>query len=244
MVDPAVVDEVRAKVGEIADRVGAAAEAEAVEERLAELERRLADSTLVDEIRAELGRLAESAAGERASLERALHARVDEVVAAVPAADDVASLQARLEELAARPVADDELRARVEELVDRVERTGAAAEAHRELHDAVARLETTHVEGSTAAEARLAGVEAALAALDGVEWRLQTHLEESVAVRAAELEHRLEDTDRRLDALTALEERIEALKADTDAQTGGGALDQVTAELRSELESQPVLQSG
>jgi len=234
-VDPAVVDELRAKVGEVADRVAAAAEAEAVEVRLAELERRLADSAQVDEIRAELGRVAESAAGERASLEHALRVRVDELVAAVPATEDVATLRTRLEELAARPAADDELRARVEELAERVERTSAAAEAHLELRVAVARLEETHVDESNAAGARLAGIEGALAALDGVEWRLQTHLEESVAVRAAELEHRLEDTNRRLDALTALEERIEALKADIDRYPGPGALDEVAAGLRAEL---------
>jgi len=235
MVDPAAVDELRARVGEATDLIAAAADAESVEQRLAGLEQRLAESTPVTELRAELGRIAESTAGERASLEQTLHARVEELAAATPSTGEVAELRTRLEELAARPAVDDGLRARVEDLSARLEQALAVAGSHEELRRAVAELRATHADAANAVPERLASVESALAALEGVEWRLQTHLEESLAVRAGELEHRLDEAMRHLHALDALEERIEALKVDLDAHPGTGALDEIAGGLRAEI---------
>ena len=234
-VDPAVVDELRARVGGVAELAAAAAVAESVEARLAEIEGRLVAAAPLDELRFEIGRLAESAAAERSVLEQELRARVEEIAASTPAAADVAELRARLEELAARPSVDDELRGRVEDLSGRVEQALAVVEAHHDLRRAVSQLEATGAEASGVTAERLAGVESAVAALDGVEWRLQTHLEESVAARASELEQRLDGSLQRLEALDVVEERIEALKADLDAHPGSGALDEVASGLRAEL---------
>ena len=234
-VDPAVVDELRARVAGVAELSAAAAVAESVEARLAEIEGRLVDAAPLDELRFEISRLAESAAAERSVLEQELRTRVEEIAASTPATADVAELRARLEELAARPSVDDELRGRVAELSGRVEQALAVAEAHHDLRHAVSQLEASGAEASGATAERLAGVESAVAALDGLEWRLQTHLEESVAVRASELEQRLDGSLRRLEALDMLEERIEALKADLDAHPGSGALEEVASGLRAEL---------
>jgi hypothetical protein len=233
-VDPAVVDELRAWVADVADRAAAAAVAESVEARLAEIEARLVNAAPLDEVRLEIGRLAESAAIERSALEHELRARVEELAASTPATADVAELRRWLEELAARPSVDDELRGRVDELSARVEQALALAEAHHDLRRAISQVEADGTEVFAATAERLAGVESAVAALDGVEWRLQTHLEESVAVRAGELEQRLDGSLRRLEALDALEERIEALKDDLDAHPAG-ALEEVAGGLRAEL---------
>ena len=234
-VDPAVVDELRARVADVADRAAAAAVAESVEARLSGIEARLVNAAPLDEVRLEIGRLAESAATERSVLEQELRARVEELAASTPATADVAELRRWLEELAARPSVDDELRGRVDELSARVEQALALAEAHHDLRRAISQVEADGTEVSAATAERLAGVESAVAALDGVEWRLQTHLEESVAVRAGELEQRLDGSLRRLEALDALEERIEALKDDLDAHPGAGALEEVAGGLRAEL---------
>jgi hypothetical protein len=150
-----------ARLSAIADRVGAAAEAEAVEERLAEPERRPADLTRSTRS-VPTDRLAESASGERAFLS-ALHARVDEIVAAVPARTTKPLRPAR----GARRATGRRRRvARARRLVDRVERTGRCRRG-------IASCTTPspardHARRGSERRRHVSGVEAALAALDGV----------------------------------------------------------------------------
>jgi chromosome segregation ATPase len=233
--DTAAVDELRSIVGELAGRVAVAAEAESVELRLGELERRLADTSALDDIRAHLHRLAESAATDRAAVEQALHARIEQLVASVPATGDVAELRLRVEELAQRPAVDDGLRARLDDLGGRVEQMLGAVESQEELRQAVAELQGSRTEEAAAIADRLARAEAALGAVEGVEWRLQTQLEESLAVRASELEHRLESATSRLEVLDSLEERIALIRADLASYPGGGAFEELVSAVRTEL---------
>ncbi len=233
--DTTAVDELRAIVGELAGRVAVAAEAESVELRLGELERRLADTSALDDIRAHLHRLAESAATDRAAVEHALHVRIEQLVASVPAPGDVAELRQRVEELAQRPAVDDGLRGRLDDLGGRVEQMLGAVESQEELRHAVAELQGSRAEEAATIADRLARAEAALGAVEGVEWRLQTQLEESLAVRASELEHRLESATSRLEVLDSLEERIELIRADLASSPGSGAFEELVSAVRTEL---------
>ena len=81
------------RLEELAAASAASAEASALDERIAALEHRLVDLTPVSELREEVQRVAASAAGERATLERALLTRVEEMATTgVPAVDEFAAL--------------------------------------------------------------------------------------------------------------------------------------------------------
>ena len=73
------------------------------------------------ELRDEIQRVAERASAGRDSLARELFARVEEVTATVPAADEVIELRLRVDQLASRPMEDHVLQVRVGELAARVE---------------------------------------------------------------------------------------------------------------------------
>jgi hypothetical protein len=186
------IAELRGRIDEIADRVSAPAAMDAVVERLAALEARMADATPIDEIREEVRRIAASSADDRASLEQALLARVDEFTAMSGPHDDVAEVRGRLDELAARPVADEELRARV----DALERRAAS-----ELSDAGSAARLDELAARLAAAA--AGAEQSLRAdLD----RLAATVEERDAAAIEAREELREELERRLDALVSQQE--------------------------------------
>ncbi len=92
-----------------------------LEARVGELEHRVAATAPPEELRDEIQRIGASASAERDSLAHALFARVEEITATVPAADEVSELRLRVDELASRPIEDDVFRARVGELAARVE---------------------------------------------------------------------------------------------------------------------------
>ncbi len=212
IVEPSSLDDLRSRLEELAGRA-------VVDEQLAGVERRLA----------------EAVAGERASIEQVLAARLGELAARVPAASEVEELRARLEEIAGRLSEDDELRARVAELSRRLEAAvestaveerlaglqqrldaslAGSAELLSELHASVAALERTTDEQR--ADARLAGLEHAVEGLQGVEDRVLGTLREHAVEPAAveELRTRIEAMAERIvdaDELAVLRARLEQL---------------------------------
>ena len=85
---------------------------------MGEVEHRIA---VTAELRDEIQRVGAGASAGRDSLARELFARVEEIIATVPAADEVTELRLRVDELASRPMEDHVLQARVGELAARIE---------------------------------------------------------------------------------------------------------------------------
>ncbi len=170
--DTSQLDGMRVRLEELAGAVAATAEAADLDERIASVERRLADLAPVGELRAEVQRVAESAAGERASLEQALLARVDEITTSVPAADDFTALRGRVDELAARPVADETLRAQISELTERLDAAASVGDSVESLRQTFASLDAARANDARATGERLVALEQAMASIDGLAAKL------------------------------------------------------------------------
>ena len=99
--------------------------------------------------------MAASAAGERATLERALLARVEEITTGVPAVDEFAALRDRVAELAARPAVDESLRAQVDELATRLDAAASVGESMESLRQTFAALDAARAEDARATSERL-----------------------------------------------------------------------------------------
>lgn len=205
-----------------------------LEDRLDELAGNQVDPVVVEELRA---RIAEALARvDTAASADTVEARLVELEGRLR---DTAPLEqvrqqlALLAETAAaeRVALEQELRACVDEVAVSTPAVADVAELRARLDELAAREAETS--GPTAE--RLAAVESALVALEGVEWRLQTRLEESVAVRALELGQQLESSLHQLDALGTFEQRIAALEADLELRPGSGALEALAAAVRAEL---------
>ena len=133
--------ELRRRLQELSDTAARDEAVALVEARVGELEQRLAAAAPAEELRAEIERIGASTTAERQSLEQALFARVEEITATVPAADEVTELRRRVEELAARPTEDHGLHTRVGELAARLEGIASVEAAVADLTASLAGLD-------------------------------------------------------------------------------------------------------
>ena len=233
--DTASFDEIRARLDELAARVERAELVGALEARVDELEHRLAAATPAEELRKEMRRVAESTVVERESLAQALYARVEEITATIPREDELREIRSRLDELAARPTEDHALGARVAEVAARLAGLGAVEGTIADLRESLDGLDAWRVGDALATGARLAGLEAAVDALAGVETRAQQGVDRTLADRAEALTAQLDGAESRLDTVVALEARVAALAAELERRPDDDALASVAAELRAEL---------
>lgn len=124
-VAPALADELRSRVEELAAQLRESIDAATVDERLAGLE----------------ARLTEADASERAELEHMLEARIGELEGRLSATGEVAALRSRVDDLAAQPVIDEDARRSVGELARHVhEAAGAASVLRAEIESLVGRI--------------------------------------------------------------------------------------------------------
>ena len=131
-------DELRSQLQELTITSARAESVALLEAHVSELEHRVAATAeLHDEIR----RVGASASAGRDSLAHALFARVEEITATVPAADEVIELRLRVDELASRPMEDHVLQARVGELAARVESLALVEATVADLTASVAGLD-------------------------------------------------------------------------------------------------------
>ena len=170
-----------------------------LEARVGELEHRVA---VTAELRDEIQRVGASASAGRDSLARELFARVEEITATVPAADEVTELRLRVDELASRPMEDHVLQARVGELAARIE--------------ALALVEAT-VAGLTASVAGLDGridscVRDGHERVDGLAEELSTR----IGGLAKELSRRIDSVVARADGFVS-RDQVEATAAEQAA---------------------------
>ena len=233
--DTASFDEIRARLDELAARVERAELVGALEARVDELEHRLAAATPAEELRKEMRRVAESTVVERESLAQALYARVEEITATIPREDELREIRSRLDELAARPTEDHALGARVAEVAARLAGLGAVEGTIADLRESLDGLDAWRVGDALATGARLAGLEAAVDALAGVETRAQQGVDRTLADRAEALTAQLDGAESRLDTVVALEARVAALAAELERRPDDDALASVAAELRAEF---------
>ena len=199
--DTSELDTIRLRLEELAAASAASAEASALDERIAALEHRLVDLTPVSELREEVQRVAASAAGERATLERALLARVEEITTGVPAVDEFAALRDRVAELAARPAVDESLRAQVDELATRLDAAASVGESMESLRQTFAALDAARAEDARATSERLQGIEQALASFGDLTARVDA------AAAAGDSVESLRQTFAALDAARAEDTR-------------------------------------
>ena len=183
--DQAGFDALRARVDELAAADTRGDETSSLEARLGELEDRLAAATPLAELRDEIRRVAESTAFERASLEQTLLARVEELTATVPREDELTDVRRRLDEIAAQPVIVAELKSRVDALAGRIEGLTIVEAAVSELRVTAEESDEARVGGAIATGARLAGIEAALEAVTGLDARVFERIEHSDSGQAA-----------------------------------------------------------
>ena len=233
--DTASFDEIRARLDELAARVERAELVGALEARVDELEHRLAAATPAEELRKEMRRVAESTVVERESLAQALYARVEEITATIPREDELREIRSRLDELAARPTEDHALGARVAEVAARLAGLGAVEGTIADLRESLDGLDAWRVGDALATGARLAGLEAAVDALAGVETRAQQGVDRTLADRVEALTAQLDGAESRLDTVVALEARVAALAAELERRPDDDALASVAAELRAEF---------
>ena len=224
MSDTSELDTIRLRLEELAAAIAASAEASALDERIAALEHRLVDLTPVSELREEVQRVAASAAGERATLERALLARVEEITTGVPAVDEFAALRDRVAELAARPAVDESLRAQVDELATRLDAAASVGESMESLRQTFAALDAARAEDARATSERLQGIEQALASFGDLTARVDA------AAAAGDSVESLRQTFAALDAARAEDTRA------TSERLGGleqalASFDDLTARL-------------
>ncbi len=170
-----------------------------LEARVGELEHRIA---VTAELRDEIQRVGAGASAGRDSLARELFARVEEITATVPAADEVTELRLRVDELASRPMEDHVLQARVGELAARIE--------------ALALVEAT-VAGLTASVAGLDGridscVRDGHERVDGLAEELSTR----IGGLAKELSRRIDSVVARADGFVS-RDQVEATAAEQAA---------------------------
>lgn len=231
--DTAPLNEIRSRLEELAAAVERNESVGTLEARVGELEHRLSAANPAAELREEMRRLAESTFVERESLAQALFARVEEITATVPREDELTELRSRLDELAARPTGDRALQARVEDMAARLDGLGAVEGTIAELRESLAGFDAARVGDALATEARLAGLEAAIDSIAGLEARIREG--DDLADRSRLLAARLEGTESRLVVVDALEERVAALAAEVQRRPDDDALAGVVAELRAEL---------
>ena len=231
----APLNEIRARLEELAAAVERDESVSALEARMGELEHQLAAAAPAAELREEMRRVAESTIVERESLTQALFARVEEFTATVPREDELAELRSRLDELATRPTEDSALEARVDEVSTRLDRLAALEEAIADLRESFDGLDTVRTGDAVATGARLAGLEAAVDALAGLETRVREGVDHDLAERADDLVARLDGAESRLDTLVALEDRVAALAVDVQSRPDDHALAGVVADLRAKL---------
>ena len=221
-----------------------------LEHRIGEVERRLSESDSAAELRDEIRRVSESASSERQSLSEALLARVEEITATTPRAEEMESLRAQLDEVAARPAVDDTLRDRVGRLSERMDRLGEVEATVSHVRTALDNHENVRVNDALANGARLVSLETAIETLEGAENRIreavagqidgvaadaetargQLRTELGVELRA-ELGARLDDRAGMLDAridehwgeTSALRSEIEGLRAAVAARADADA---------------------
>ena len=237
-VDATELDDLRLRVDELA-RIAAAADVKELDQRIVMLESSLADLAPVHELRDEVQRVAESVADERASLERALLARVEEITTTVPAVDEFAELRSRVDELAARPALDETLGAQVAELASRLDAAAAIGESVESLRQTFAALDAARASDARATTERLTELEEAIASFGGLTSRIDAAAAigesvESLRQTFAALDvarandgratgERLDGLERALGGFDGLEERIRGLVARVTALSASGS---------------------
>ena len=257
--DPAPLDELRARLDDLAGRVvepdttpldavresvqqlQELAAASVPDEMVAALEARVAALEQVaarmptEDLRTEVQRLTESTVAECQSLVRVLSARVDGIATSVPPEQDLLELRSRIDELAARPTGDQGLQARISELSTRLDDLGRLEPAVADIQTSLAGLDTARAEGAAETGARLADLAGAVDSLAGLESRLRKSFDRKLADHAEGVASRLDGTESRLDALVSLDERVAALALEVEQRPDGESLAAVAAELRVEL---------
>ena len=174
-----------------------------LEAHVSELEHRVAATA---ELRDEIRRVGASASAGRDSLAHALFARVEEITAAVPTADEVTELRLRVDELASRPMEDHVLQARVGELAARLESLAPVEATVADLTASVAGLDG-RIDG---------GVRDGNARVDG----LAEELSMRIGGLAKELTRRIDSLVARADGLVS-RDQVEATAAEQAAWIRG-----------------------
>jgi len=181
-------------------------------------------SGALERLEAELGELGSRTQG-----------RLDALASRPPDTALLDGLRSRLDELAARPTEDRALQARMNALDARLEGLGAVEGTIADLRESLDGLDAWRVGDALATGARLAGLEAAVDALAGVETRAPQGVDRTLADRAEALTARLDGAESRLDTVVALEARVAQLAAELEHKPNTEALAGVAAELRAEL---------
>jgi hypothetical protein len=228
-----------------------------LEARFEGIAARLPAEDVVADLRRELAALAvKDGTQEQSGGVALLAARVDQIAARLEDVSSVPSLEIvpRVDELSSRlddvaaaiPTSEvDGLGARIESLEKKgLEGTGALQRLAVELEQLGAR--TAHItlsEDSGLRErvdgvfARLAGIEAAVESVAGLESSVREGVERAVADGTRPLVERLDTAESRLGVMVELEGRLSALAAELERRPDSDALTADVAELRTKMET-------
>lgn len=133
-----------------------------LESRVCELEARLGTIGSTADLRDEIRQVVESTAAERASLEEALMARVEEIASSEAPRQELAELRARVDQVALMPSEDDAVRQRVEALASRLDALGGLETSIDDVRELILGVDAAQAAISQSGEARFAGLEVAL----------------------------------------------------------------------------------
>ena len=208
-----------------------------LEHRIGEVERRLSESDSAAELRDEIRRVSESASSERQSLSEALLARVEEITATTPRAEEMESLRAQLDEVAARPAVDDTLRDRVGRLSERMDRLGEVEATVSHVRTALDNHENVRVNDALANGARLVSLETAIETLEGAENRIREAVAAQIDGRALELTERLQAAESRIAGMDELEAALSTLAGQVERAPSTDDMENVATTLRYEIEA-------